>query len=104
MRSNRRIYWLSIPLIGIFAFLYYQNTYTEFQPVLLSGESYKNIHGDSIFYQKLKIVFDYNNVQYKIDKEGKPLIKRSLNNDAELIFNYTQKALDTQWLSSHEKK
>ena len=100
MRINKKNYWLLIPLVGII--IIYNNTYTEFEPILFSDDSYKRIEVDSSFYKNLKIVFDWNNVPYKIDKQGKPLVKRKLNNNKELVFNYTKKALDTAWLNSHK--
>lgn len=104
MAIKRKKYLLFlIPLIGIVAFLFYKNTYTEFEPTIFVGNSYKKIAVDSIFHKNLEKVFDFNNVKYKIDEKGKVLIKRSLSVNKELLLNYTKKALDTAWLNSHKK-
>lgn len=102
MTTSKKGYLLLIPLLGIVAFLFYKNTYTEFEPTVFEGDSYKKISVDSMFYENLKRVFDYNNVNYKIDKQGKILIKRNLSADKELLLNYTKKTLDTVWLNSHK--
>src|SRR5688500_16416699 len=102
MRINKKNYLLLIPLVGLIIMISYTNIYTEFEPTFFSDDSYKKIEVDSSFYKNLKIVFDYNNVPYKIDEQGKLLVKRKLNNNKELVFNYTQKALDTEWLNSHK--
>ncbi len=103
MMVNKKIFWLIIPLVGIIIFIKYKNTYVEFEPTIFRDDSYKRIEVDSLFYKNLKIVFGYNNVLYKIDEQGKFLVKRNLNADKELVFNYTKKALDTTWLNSQKK-
>jgi hypothetical protein len=90
-------------LIGIITFLLYKNIYTEFEPTIFEDNSYKKIAVDSVFYENLKTVLHYNNIKYKIDEQGKILIKRSLNVDKESLFNYTKKAFDTVWLNSHKQ-
>ena len=102
MTINKKKYLLLIPLIGIITFFYYKNIYAEFEPTLFEGNSYKMIEVNSSFYKNLEIVLDYNNVSYKIDEQGRVLVKRNLNVDKELLFNYTKKALDTAWLNSHK--
>jgi hypothetical protein len=102
MTINKKAYFLLILLFGIIIFIYYKNTYTEFEPILFRDDAYKRVAVDRSFYKNLKIVFDYDNVQYKVNKQGKTLVKRKLNDDKELVFNYTEKALDTIWLNSHK--
>lgn len=102
MAINKQKYLLLIPLIGIIAFLFYKNIYLEFEPTIFEGNSYKKIEVNSLFYKNLKIVLDYNNINNKIDEEGKVLVKRNLSVDKESLFNYTKKALDTAWLNSHK--
>ena len=88
--------------MGIGVILFYRNTYTEFEPTIFEGNSYKKINVNGVFYKNLEMVLDYNNVMYKIDGKGKILIKRSLSVDKELLLNYTKKALDTAWLNTHK--
>ena len=101
MTINKRKYLLLIPLIGIIIFFFYKNKYAEFEPTLFQGNSYKKIEVDSMFYKNLEKVLEYNNVNYKVDQQGKVLVKRNLSVDEELLFDYTKKALDTAWLNSH---
>ena len=103
MAINKKKFLLLVPLIGIIAFFYYRSNYVEFVPTIFEGNSYKKIDANSSFYKNLEIVLDYNNVSYKIDEQGKVLVKRNLNVDKELLLNYTKKALDTAWLNSHNK-
>ena len=102
MTINKKKYLLLIPLIGIIIFFFYKNKYSEFEPTLFDGKSYKKIEVDNMFYKNLEKVLDYNNVNYKVDEQGKVLVKRNLSVDKELLFNYTKKALDTTWLNSHD--
>ena len=90
-----------IPLIGIIIFFFYKNVYEEFEPILFENNSYRKVEANSLFYKNLQIVLDYNKVNYKINEQGKVLIERSLIKDKELLFNYTKKALDTQWINLH---
>jgi len=96
-------YLLLVLLIGIVSFLIYKNTYIEFEPTLFESNSYKKIEVNSMFYKNLKIVLDYNNVNFKLDEQGKVLVKRNLSTDKESLFNYTKKALDTTWLNSQKE-
>ena len=103
MALNKKKYLLFIvPLMGIGVILFYRNRYTEFEPTIFEGNSYKKINVNGVFYKNLEMVLDYNNVMYKIDGKGKILIKRSLSVDKELLLNYTKKALDTAWLNTHK--
>jgi hypothetical protein len=103
MAIKKKKYLVLIPLIGIVGFLFYKNTYIEFEPTIFDGNSYKKIEVNSMFYKNLEIVLDYNNIKYKIDKQGKVLVKRNLSVDKESLFNYTEKAFDTVWLNAHKE-
>src|SRR5690349_9263729 len=95
--TSKKKYLLLIPLIGIAALLFYRNTFIEFEPIIFDDNSYKEINVDGLFYKNLEKVLDYNNIRYKINGEGKVLIKRYLSADKDLLLNYTKKALDTVW-------
>ena len=106
MKINKTSYLLLLPLFGIVALLFYNSGYTEFEPALFVDNAYKhriNVTSTQMFFNNLKIVLDYDNVPYKIDDQGKVLVKRKLSRDEELLFNYTKKALDTLWINSHTK-
>jgi len=97
---NKSKYLILVLLIGIVSFFIYKNTYTEFEPTLYEDNSYRKIEVNSMFYKNLKTVLDYNNVKFKLDDQGKVLVKRNLSADKESLFNYTKKALDTEWLNA----
>lgn len=104
MVLNKKKYLLLIvPLISIATFLFYRNSYTEFEPTIFESNSYKKIKVDRLFYINLKTVLEYNYVKYKTDEKGNVFIQRSLSADKELLLNYTKKAFDTAWLNSHKK-
>lgn len=104
MKFKKQLAWLFIPLLGILAFLCYTNSYTVFEPIVfqVGKDTYERIEVDSIFYKHLEFVLSSYHESYKIDKSGRLLIKRKLKSDEELIFNYTEKALDTAWLESNK--
>jgi hypothetical protein len=80
------------------------NSYVEFEPTVFENNSYKKIEVNNMVYKNLEIVLDYYNVDYKINEQGKFLIKRSLVKDKDLLFNYTTKTFDQLWLNSHTNK
>jgi uncharacterized protein YxeA len=100
--KKRAIGFLLISSIVITGFIYYNNTYSEFQPLAFENDVYKKIEVDATFYQNLKIVLDYHQEHYKINSSGKLKIKRKIHTDKELVFNYTTKALDTIWVKNHK--
>lgn len=78
--------------------------YIEFKPVILRED--KLIIEDSIgttesFQKNIILVLDYYKVSYKIDSNTKKILIPDNIND-ELIWNYTTKACDSIWLSSHK--
>ena len=100
---NKSKYLILVLLIGIISFFIYKNTYTEFEPTVLEGNSFRKIEVNSVFFRNLKIVLDYYNVKFKLDEQGKVLVKRNLSVDKESLFNYTKKALDAKWLNSKKE-
>lgn len=99
--TNKKKYLLLVPLIGLVIFFFYKSIYVEFEPIIFENNSYRKVKVNDMFYKNLEIVLDYNEVNYKINTQGKVLIKRSLIKDKELLFNYTKKAFDTGWVNSH---
>jgi hypothetical protein len=100
MKTTKK-YLLSIPLAVIIFYFIYMNSYVEFQPTVFENSSYKKIEVNNMFDKNLEMVLDYYNVNYKINEQGKVLIKRSLIRDKALLFNYTKKTFDQLWLNSH---
>jgi len=101
MRVNKKIYWLIIPLSLAGVIFYYRNSYTELTPLLLTKDSYSALKMDSVLNRNLINVLHFYNEPYNKDASNRILVKRSLNNDKELVYNYTLKALDSAWLNSH---
>jgi hypothetical protein len=102
MKISSKYIWLVIlPVILIGLYLFYRNSYIRLQPIQFTGESFIEFYGDSVFNKNLEQVLGYNGVPYKLDDKGQILVKRSLNADKELVWNYTSRALENDWLASH---
>ena len=101
MKINKKIYWFLVPLFFAGGLFYYRNSYTEFTPMLFINDSYSTLKMDSALNRNLVNVLYFHNEPYKKDPSGRVLVRRSLNNDKELVYNYTKKALDSAWLNSH---
>ena len=98
--GKKVIFILVLFSIGVItAYCFRMVSYTEFEPTLFVEHSYKKIEVDNSFYQNLCSVLRYDNVKFKINSEGRVLVKHYLNADKELLYNYTEKALDTAWLN-----
>src|SRR4051812_20594690 len=106
MKSNKKIALVLILVLAILGQVYYRNTYVRFEPIMfnLKRESYERVHADSALFRNLEKVLNYYNVAYKVNGRGETLIKRKLDDDKEMRWNYTEKALDTVWLKSHKTK
>ena len=68
--KKRAIGFLLISSIVLTGFIYYNNAYSEFQPLAFETDVYKKIEVDAAFYQNLKIVLDYHQEHYKINSSG----------------------------------
>jgi hypothetical protein len=101
MDNKKKYLLLIVPVVGLIIFLLYKNMFVEFEPIIFEDSSYKKVEVNNKFYRNLEIVLDYNKVDYKTNKQGRVLIKRSLTFDKELIFNYTKKSFDTAWINSN---
>jgi len=106
VKIKKRIMCLIAAIIVIgSSFCIYQNTYIKFQPIVFDGDSYKTprLKDSVVFYQDLSIALDCNGVEYKQDTDNGLLIRRALAGDRELLLNYTNKALDRAWITSHRE-
>ena len=78
-----------------------QLSYKEYIPLVLENDEI--IEKPSLLNKNHKLnmiqVLSYNNEDWKF-KDEKLLIKRSI--DRELLWNYTTKANDSVWLSTHK--
>jgi hypothetical protein len=53
--------------------------------------------------EKVKQVLDFYDVSYTQTDDGELLIPKSLAEDKDTLWNYTTKAGDPEWLTSHRK-
>ena len=82
--------------------LLYGNMYVPFTPKLFDGakDVYKVVAVDNHFYLNLDKVLKFYQIQHQF-RDNKIYIKRfkAMNND--LLWNYTEKALDRNWIKDH---
>lgn len=94
---------LLIILIGLTVNYYYLNAFVPFEPLTLvtSGkdEGLKKIVPNDIFNSRIIKVLSYYKAEY-YTAGGKVYIKRKVAKDKDLIWNYTNKAMDNNWLNS----
>ena len=92
-------------MLGIAVYIFSGSMYSKFEPTVFENSSFRRPEVTKIesFNENLRVVLEYNNVKYKIDKDGDIMIKQKLLRDKELISNFTKKAMDTVWIRSHRK-
>lgn len=81
-----------------------ENKYVEFYPVIREGDQLvakKDAPISEELKQHVIQVLEYYDEDYRISQEGRILIPASLSEDDELIWNYTTKANDPDWLREH---
>jgi hypothetical protein len=93
---------LIIFLVITLIFYSYRNSYNKFSPILFKGGEFVQIKYEKVNCNNLKIVLDFNNVEYKFSSNKEILIKNYLLNDEELLYNFTKKALDSNWINTHK--
>ena len=99
--NKRIIVLLLLSFAVVIVFYCYNNSYSEFEPIVFKNGVYTKIEVDANFYKNLKTVLDYSDVSYKVNRVGNLRVKRKVKTNKELIWNYTTKALDTGWVKSH---
>lgn len=74
----------------------------EFRPVYANSENeyYTEENYPSDFVTNLQQVLHYYGIEHQI-KNKKIFIESSIYNNKELMFNYTNKAMDEEWLQQH---
>ena len=98
-----------IVLSLIFAFFLYFIFYIpcfKFIPVeMQSGYKNRLVYNYDLqsrdFYKNLKKVFNFYSIKYSQSKDGSLIITLKLHLDKELCWNFTTKAKDSQWISTH---
>lgn len=102
---KKKIISIIVLLSVLFSIYYYWNySYVKLYPVKLIEEEYVIITEKSYpdFYENIVFVLDNYNEDYIIDN-GIILIKRKKMRDLELIYNYTNKANDSAWMTEVKK-
>ena len=77
----------------------------EFKPVERTNEQYvvSDRKMDSVFVNNLEQVLKYYDKSYERPDGTSILIEEKMFADKDLMYNYTNKARDTDWLKSHKK-
>ena len=88
-------------VFGVSAYLFWNNSYVVFKPLLFHNDSFEYINVDTSFNKNLKVVLESYGFSYKEDADRRILVKRKLKNDKELVWNLTERAMDPQWLNYH---
>lgn len=84
------------------------NEYVEYKPHYLSDNNEGKYYGipelDSAEFQNTIQVLEYYGEAYKTKNGNVILISKQLSNNWELVWNYTTKAGDQDWLKTHQKE
>lgn len=78
----------------------FEMSYVVFKPKIFRDGKYQIIKVEKSFYYNLNKVLNYYNVSHQY-LDGEISVRRSLMRDDELIYNYTNKALDDDWIKNH---
>lgn len=93
-------------LIGIGLSSCTGNNYVEYKPHYLSGNNEHKYFGepelDSIEFKNTIQVLEFYGNEYKTKNGNVILITKELNQDWTLLWNYTTKANDNEWLQTHK--
>jgi hypothetical protein len=95
---------LGLLAIAVIAAAISRANLVEFKPVQTNSENEYQIVDQypENFAQHLRKVLKYYNVPHQLDRD-KIFIDNTVYDNKELMFNYTQKALDETWLKQHSK-
>jgi hypothetical protein len=84
------------------------NEYVEYKPYYLSDNNEHKYYGnpelDSTEFQNTIQVLEYYGETYKTKNGNVILISNRLSEDWELVWNYTTKAGNDNWLKTHKKE
>lgn len=85
-----------------------ENKYVEYKPHYLSGNNERKYYGeaelDSIEFKNTIQVLEFYGNEYKRKKGNVILITKELNQNWTLLWNYTTKANDMEWLNTHKSE
>jgi hypothetical protein len=92
-------------IIGFFLLTGCMNKKVEFKRVERTNDQYV-ISGqkmDTAFVNNLEQVLNYYEVGYERIDGTSILVEEKLFEDKDLMYNYTNKAMDAEWLETHKK-
>ena len=99
IRVHKGFYIAGLFMLVLAGLLIYANSFVRFQPVLFDN-GYKTVKLSKKSYQNLKLVLTFYGVTYR-EKYGEVYVRRQLLRDQDMIYNYTEKAIDEHWLQEH---
>ncbi len=104
MTRTRALVMLSALAILIYYAMAYSRYY-ELKPVILEDERlvFEEEYDHELFAGQMIEVLDYYAESYRVDEHGKIMVSRRLISDMELLWNYTMKARDRDWLEAAGK-
>jgi hypothetical protein len=81
-----------------------QSELMVFKPVIYEkGQLIEQNEVEAEFYENLKVVLDYFDVQYVYEKQI-IYVSKVMYNDKELLMNFTSKARNKDWISQSKRK
>ena len=98
--NKRRIFvGVSVILVLVYYVILYSKDY-ELKPVVLIDDElvFEENHNKELFREQIVKVLDYYFESYRIDEGDRVMVGRSLIIKKELLWNYTSKARDKDWL------
>ena len=102
----KKLAFLVLAIVGLNACSH--NKYVEYKPHYLSSNNEHKYYGnpelDSVEYKNTIQVFEYYGETFKTKNGNVILISEQLSKNWELIWNYTTKAGDEDWLKTHKKE
>lgn len=75
----------------------YMNSYIPFQPVIVDNGDFAEDHNFNVDEENLKMVLNFYSITWK-EKDGRIFIKRNETLNKELMYNYTIKANDVEYI------
>jgi hypothetical protein len=108
MKTKRLV--LACGLVALSTIMFACNSgFVEYQPLKLqTGAQNKLVSAPELntsgHVERVKAVLDFYGEKWQTDDSGKLLVTRKLSRDKELLWNYTNKAEDPQFVENARKK
>ncbi|RBL88561.1 hypothetical protein [Chitinophaga flava] len=103
VRYKKRIILFFIGAVLLTAGIYsYWNSYVKFIPTGFDGNDFCVVEENDLIVENLPAVLRYHGISFKVDKDGDICVKRYIADDRELIWNFTTKSMDSNWIANHQ--